>query len=146
MSILKGYQNKRIDYETNKRYDTRLLTLANCPLFWVSKLQTEIALSMTEAEYVALSQSLRDLIPMCRLLAEVSKGLGLKVEKNAKLYSTVFEDNNGALSIASSPWMSPRTKHNAIKYHHFHESIGEEKVVILSKIDMTEQKAYQYDG
>jgi hypothetical protein len=35
------------------------LTLANCPLIWVSKLQTEIALSTTEAEYIALSQSFK---------------------------------------------------------------------------------------
>jgi len=32
----------------------------NCPILWVSHLQTEIALSTTEAEYIALSQSLRD--------------------------------------------------------------------------------------
>ena len=33
-----------------------VLTLGTCPLIWVSKLQTEVALSMTEAEYIALSQ------------------------------------------------------------------------------------------
>eukprot|EP00978_Attheya_sp_CCMP212_P020004 scaffold56790_cov72-Attheya_sp.AAC.1 len=31
-----------------------------CPILWRSKLQTEVALSTTEAEYVALSQSLRE--------------------------------------------------------------------------------------
>ena len=31
---------------------------ANCPTLWVSHLQTEIALSTTETEYIALSQSL----------------------------------------------------------------------------------------
>jgi hypothetical protein len=117
------------------------LTLGGCPLIWVSKLQTEIALSTTEAEYIALSQSLRDLIPMRRLLQEASQGLSLTVKKNAILYSKVFEDNNGALSIAQSPRMSPRTKHIAIKYHHFCNSIGEEKGIILEKIDTTKQKA-----
>jgi hypothetical protein len=33
--------------------------LANCPLVWASKLQTTIALTTQNAEYVALSQSLR---------------------------------------------------------------------------------------
>ena len=79
------------------------LTLGGCPLIWVSKLQTEIALSTTEAEYIALSQSLRDLIPMRRLLQTASEGLNLTVRPTAKLYSTVFEDNNGALAIAQSP-------------------------------------------
>ena len=30
---------------------------AGCPIHWVSKLQTEIALSTAEAEYIALSRS-----------------------------------------------------------------------------------------
>jgi hypothetical protein len=117
------------------------LTLANCPLIWVSKLQTEIALSTTEAEYIALSQSLRDLIPMRRLLAEVSNELHLRMSDTAVVHSTVFEDNNGALAIARSPRISPRTKHIAIKYHHFCDSIGVEKGIVLSEIDTSSQKA-----
>ena len=35
---------------------------ANCPIIWQSKLQTTIALSTTEAEYVALSMAMRDVI------------------------------------------------------------------------------------
>ena len=34
------------------------------PIIWCSKLQTQIALSTTEADYIALPQSLRDEIPM----------------------------------------------------------------------------------
>ena len=36
-----------------------VITLGNCPLMWTSKLQTEIALSTLEAEYIALSQAMR---------------------------------------------------------------------------------------
>ena len=34
---------------------------ANCPLLWISKLQTEISLSTLHYEYVALSNSVRAL-------------------------------------------------------------------------------------
>jgi hypothetical protein len=37
--------------------------------------------------------------------------------------------------------MTPRTKHIAIKYHHFRDSVGEEKGIILSEIDTSAQKA-----
>jgi Reverse transcriptase (RNA-dependent DNA polymerase) len=37
-----------------------VLTLAGCPLTWVSKLQTEIALSTLESEYIALSTAIRE--------------------------------------------------------------------------------------
>ena len=53
---------------------------------------------------------------------------------------TVFEDNNGALEMAKAPKMRPRTKHVAIKYHHFRTHVvrGDMK---LEKIDATEQEA-----
>lgn len=35
-----------------------VLVVAGCPVTWVSKLQTEIALSTMEAEYIALSQAM----------------------------------------------------------------------------------------
>ena len=40
----------------------------SCPIIWHINLNTYIALSMEEAEYIALSQSLRDAIPMMQLL------------------------------------------------------------------------------
>ena len=39
-----------------------VIMYANYPIFWASKLQTEIAFSTTEAEYIALSQALREVI------------------------------------------------------------------------------------
>ena len=42
-----------------------------CPLTWCSKLQTEIALSTTESEYIALSQAMRETIPFMNLMVEV---------------------------------------------------------------------------
>ena len=41
---------------------------ANCPILWVSKLQTEIALSTLHSEYVVLSHSVRALLPLKSLI------------------------------------------------------------------------------
>ena len=49
-----------------------IITYANCPVLWCSKLQTEIALSTTEAEYIALFTAMRDVIPFMFLLKEIS--------------------------------------------------------------------------
>jgi hypothetical protein len=117
------------------------LTLGDCPVLWVSKLQTEIALSTTEAEYIALSQAIRELLPMRALFQEVGSALKLKCAMPTILHSTVFEDNNGALSLATSPKISPRTKHIAVKYHHFRSKIGVDKGIIIQRVDTKEQKA-----
>jgi hypothetical protein len=106
-----------------------VITFANCPVLWVSKLQTETALSTTEAEYIALSQAMRDLIPMRTLLTELASLTKLKIGDTIT-HSTVFEDNKGCVELANAPKMRPRTKHIAIKYHHFrsHVACGDIKI------------------
>ena len=48
-----------------------VISYANCPVIWYSKLQTEIVLSTTESEYIALSLSLRDALLLTELLKEI---------------------------------------------------------------------------
>jgi len=45
-----------------------VIMYANCPIHWVSRLQTEIALSTAKAKYIALLQALRNVIPVITLL------------------------------------------------------------------------------
>ena len=42
-----------------------------CPITWCSKLQTEIALSMTEADYVTLVQAIYKVIPFINLMKDI---------------------------------------------------------------------------
>ena len=41
-----------------------VIRYAGCPIIWSSKLQTEIALSTAEAEYIAMSQVLWEALPV----------------------------------------------------------------------------------
>jgi hypothetical protein len=99
-----------------------LITFAGCPILWSSKLQSEIALSTTEAEYIALSQAMRDLIPMRTIMHEMSTVFGYTVQQ-AITHSTVFEDNKGCVDLIAAPTMRPRSRHISIKYHHFREHV-----------------------
>jgi hypothetical protein len=112
-----------VDVMTAKSRSGYTVTYAGCPIMWASKLQTEVALSTTEAEYISLSQSLRDTIPLMRLFDEVSETIDSRVISAPKVRCTVFEDNSGALELAKVPKMRPRTKHINIKYHHFREHV-----------------------
>jgi hypothetical protein len=51
------------DVSTAKSRTGYIISFDGCTITWASKLQTNIALSYTEAEYIALSQSLREVIP-----------------------------------------------------------------------------------
>ena len=59
------------DASTSKSRTGHVITYAGCPFLWNSKLQTQVALSTTEAEYIALSQALRNTIPIMQLLKEM---------------------------------------------------------------------------
>jgi hypothetical protein len=48
-----------------------VITYANCPIYCASHLQTEIALSTAEAEYIAMSSSLYKVIPLMTLMKEL---------------------------------------------------------------------------
>ncbi len=53
-----------------------------------------------------------------RLLTEFDVIFPIHLPK-PKLYCKVFEDNEACISMAKSLKFTPRTKHLALKYHHF---------------------------
>ena len=79
-----------------------IILYAGCPIIWCSKLQTEIALSTTESEYIALSQSLRDVIPLIGLLNELKKVFPSQ-QGISTIHCTVFEDNRGCIDLVKTP-------------------------------------------
>ena len=74
-----------------------------------------------------------------RLLNEISAMMGIP-NCSKKIKCTVFEDNNGTIELAKALKMRPRTKHIAIKYHHF-RSYVQKGDIIIEKVDTAEQEA-----
>ena len=76
-----------------------VIMYAGCPIVSKSQLQTEIALSTTEAEYTGLSYSLREVIPLMELLKEMKeKGFDV-LDHKVKVHCRVFKDNPGAIEM-----------------------------------------------
>ena len=48
-----------------------LISYANYPIIWTIWIQKEIVLSITEAEYIVLSQAMRDVLPFVSLMKEI---------------------------------------------------------------------------
>ena len=63
---------------------------AGCPVIWASKLLTEIAMSTTESEYLAISTATREVLPIMELIQEMSEqGYGL-IHHVPKVHCRVF--------------------------------------------------------
>ncbi len=121
-----------------------VIMYANCPIHWVSRLQTEIALSTAKAEYIALLQALRDVIPLITLLREINTVFPVHVSTPQfickQFICKVHEDNQSCITMATSQKFSSQTNHIALKYHHLcsHVKNGQIKIMYCQN---TEQKA-----
>ena len=117
-----------------------IITLGGCPILWKSKLQTEISLSTLESEYSALSASMRTLLSLRSLHTEVVAALRLPPQFKSTIRCRVFEDNNGALLLATKQRITNRTKYFLVKWHFFWSHVSNGDVAVL-KIDTKEQWA-----
>ena len=84
--------------------------------------QTEIALSTAEAEYIAMSSALREVIPLMTIMKELHKVFPVHINKPNFFYK-IHEDNQSTIKMATSEMFTPRTKHIALKYHHFRSHV-----------------------
>ena len=104
---------------------------ANCPVVWHSKLQSTISLLTAEAECAALPTAMRDAICFVNLIQEIQEqGITLPHKAVPKMTCKVFEDNAGALELASNHKLRPRTKHLAVQLHHFRQCTLGKKVIV----------------
>ena len=95
------------------------------------------------AEYVALSQAMRDMLPLKRLVKEIAQVVTGEEEVKVVMKSDVWEDNNGALTVATMPRITPQSKFFAVKYHFFREHVKTDDnpkgEVHIQKIDTKRQ-------
>ena len=103
-------------------------------------MQTKVALSTKEAEYIALSQALREIISLMALMKEMGENNIKLPSDTTTLKCTVFEDNSGALEMAQTPKMRPRTKYIAVKYHHFRSHVADGSIKLV-KVPTNDQLA-----
>ncbi len=109
-----------------------LVELWNSPIAWTSKIQPSVALSTTEAEYMAL----------CKLTQELFYFRNLCKEMNLPLKepSTMMEDNNSCIKIAENDEFHQRTKHIDLRYHFIRDAI-KDRIVRIEKVDSKENIA-----
>ena len=109
-----------------------IIFLGPCPLIWKSYLQTEVSLSTLEAEYSALSAATRVVLP----LIDITK-MAVNIIKSPDDFKTVvhcgciiFEDNNGAYTLATTQHTTARTKYFNVKWHFFWQHVRNGTLVI----------------
>eukprot|EP00742_Colponemidia_sp_Colp-10_P002552 GILJ01002727.1.p2 GENE.GILJ01002727.1~~GILJ01002727.1.p2 ORF type:complete len:509 (+),score=47.37 GILJ01002727.1:627-2153(+) len=99
---------------------------------WNSKKQPTVALSSTEAEYMAASHAAREALWLKKLLDE----LGIKKQDSI----SIFSDSQGAIALGKNPVNHSRTKHIDIQ-HHFIRDLIESNVIAMKYLQTEEMPA-----
>ena len=133
-------QNDSNNRDTARSRHGYIVTYMGCPVIWKSQLQTEIALSSTESEYIGLSYALREVIPIMETLKEMKRNNFPIGNITPNIHCRVFEDNSGALEMAKTHKYRPRTKHLNVKFHHFRDYVTRGEISV-HKVDTKEQCA-----
>ncbi len=118
-----------------------VITFADVPILWQSKLQTETALSTMEAEVTALAACCRELFPIIDMVESVTCSVNLPIPiGETTMQLSVHEDNLGALVLAKTlpPQFTPRSKYYASKTIWFWEEIHKHCIKLL-KINSVKQ-------
>jgi hypothetical protein len=82
---------------------------------WSSKKQAVVALSSTEAEYIAQTHAAKELIWLRTFLGEINVPITTPI--------TLHCDNQGAIALSKDNKFHARTKHIDIRYHFIREAV-----------------------
>ena len=120
------------NHDDHKSTSGYVFLAAGGAITWKSKKQTTIALSSTQAEYVALSEAGREACWLRNLYEE----LGYHQERP----TLIKGDNDGSISMAKNPQFHNRSKHIAIRWHWIRELV-EENLINIENCRDPEQTA-----
>ncbi|GKB95300.1 hypothetical protein Tco_0981437 [Tanacetum coccineum] len=101
-----------------------VFTVHGCVVSWKATLQHVVALSTKEAEYMALTEAIKEIIWL----------KGLPIELGVNLRSVVVNcDNQSEIHLSRNAMFHERTKHINVRYH-FIKKIMESKEIRVAKI------------
>ncbi|KAM6575709.1 hypothetical protein CsatA_024036 [Cannabis sativa] len=124
--ILEGYADADMagDLDGRKSTSAYMFTFAGGAVSWQSKLQKCVALSTTEAEYIALVEAGKEILWIKNFLQE----LGLKQERYV-----IHCDSQSAIDLSKNASYHYRTKHIDVRYHWTRDAL-EKKLFQVQKI------------
>ncbi|KAL2232792.1 UNVERIFIED_CONTAM: Retrovirus-related Pol polyprotein from transposon TNT 1-94 [Sesamum indicum] len=128
-----GYvdSNYANDRDSRKSTTSYMFTFCNSCISWKSQLQHIVALSTTEAEYIATTEVFKEALWLSGLLNEISF---------LKEKPVIFSDSQSAIQLCKNPVFHDRTKHIDVRYHFIRDIVGKNEIR-LEKISSDENPA-----
>jgi hypothetical protein len=110
------------DLDTRRSTTGYVFKIAGGSISWSSKRQPTVALSSTEAEYMAVCAAAKEAIWLRQMLTE----LGMTQHGP----SPIFQDNRGSIELAKNPVFHKRTKHIDIRFHFIRDLLKASRIML----------------
>ena len=128
-SFFYGYADASYGNADKRKSISGYIFLAgNGAITWSSRKQVSVALSSTEAEYVALSEAAREACWLRNLYGE----LGLL---QGEIPTMIWGDNEGLIAMAKNLQFHKRSKHIEIRWHWVRDLVQASKICVESVRD-----------
>ncbi|KZO91857.1 hypothetical protein CALVIDRAFT_467694, partial [Calocera viscosa TUFC12733] len=111
------------DHEDRKSTSGYIFMLDGMPISWSARKQKTVALSTTEAEYIALTYWWDEALWLRTLLSD------LGIQLNGP--TTLYVDNQSALSLIRNPVLHSRTKHIDIRHHFIRNAMDASDIELI---------------
>ncbi|KAG8481449.1 hypothetical protein CXB51_026307 [Gossypium anomalum] len=108
------------DLDRRRSLTGYVFTIEGCAISWKATLQTTVALSTTEAEYMAITEACKEAIWLKGLFSELNEDLQI---------NTVFCDSQSAIFLTKDQMFHERTKHIDVRYHFVRDIIASGDIV-----------------
>jgi hypothetical protein len=137
LAVLSGYSDSDWagDHDSRRSTSGYVFSVGSAVISWSSKLQTTVALSSCEAEYIGQTNATKEAIWLQRLLNEIQPEAANKAQA-----TIIYCDNQGAIALAKNPQFHARTKHIDIQHHFVRDKVSE-GVIELQYIETESQVA-----
>jgi hypothetical protein len=109
------------DLDRRRSLTGYVFIVGSCAVSWKAVLQPIIALSTSEAEYMAIAEACKELIWLKGLYAELC-GVDSCIN--------LFSDSQSAIYLTKDQMFHARTKHIEMKYHYVQDEIEKGKLKV----------------
>jgi len=117
-----------------RSYTGYVFLLGGAPISWEARKQKSVALSSTEAEYMAMCEASKEAVYLKRFFKDIN------FEKSCQNTVVLYCDNQGAQKLVKNPVYHSRTKHIDIRHHYVRE-IYEKKEIDIKYIPTNDMVA-----
>ena len=109
------------DLDKRRSLTGYVFCIGGCAISWKATLQHVVALSTTEAEYMAVTEAIKEALWLRGLFGELTLQEGV---------TTIYCDSQSAIHLTKDQMYHERTKHIDVKYHFIRDIIADKRVLV----------------